>query len=188
VPIDWEEAHDALKSAPSDPEWKWEFSDDRWVGLTQEHGLVQLYLNRDSFGVCGINSHRGLLVADTTEPEALDMSQWRKRLHVPASSGSHPNKEDTMAFNKRKRLGTLGAHEENEDAQHLPTQLLCPLTGALMLDPWIAADGHSYEKKAIQEWFSSRGARSPTAGLPLSNTDLIPNNALRAVIVASMQT
>jgi hypothetical protein len=31
-----------------------------------------------------------------------------------------------------------------------------------MLDPWIAADGHSYEKKAIQEWFSSRGARSPT--------------------------
>lgn len=33
---------------------------------------------------------------------------------------------------------------------------------SLLLDPWIAADGHSYEKNAIQEWFSSKGPRSPT--------------------------
>merc|ERR1711879_402376 len=29
---------------------------------------------------------------------------------------------------------------------------LCPLTGRLMIDPVVAADGHTYERRAIEEY------------------------------------
>ena len=31
--------------------------------------------------------------------------------------------------------------------------LLCPITYEIMEDPVIAYDGHSYERKAIKEWY-----------------------------------
>lgn len=68
--------------------------------------------------------------------------------------------------------------------EFIPKELLCKLTGSLMRDPWIAADGCSYERQAILKWFESRGARSPTTGLALADTRLIPNNALRAIIAS----
>ena len=38
----------------------------------------------------------------------------------------------------------------------IPDQLLCPLSGAVMLDPVVAADGVTYERKAIAEWLALR--------------------------------
>lgn len=40
--------------------------------------------------------------------------------------------------------------------QHVPDQLLCPLSGQVMLDPVLAADGVTYERKAIADWLSVR--------------------------------
>ena len=134
VPLDWEEARHDLTSALDGFAWKWDFSDDRRVGLTHEQGFVQLYLNQDGYGVCGIDSQKGLIVAGTAGPVVLDLVRWRARLHAPASSGSHPVNEDFTAWNKRRRLGTIHSHQGKEDADRrersqLPPQLLCPLTG-----------------------------------------------------------
>jgi hypothetical protein len=135
VPLDWEEARYDLTSALDGFAWKWDFSDDRRVGLAHEQGFVQLYLTRDGFGVCGIDSQKGLIVAGTAGPELLDLVQWRARLHAPGSSPSHLVKEDLPALNKqRRRLGTVHTHKGKEDADRregskLPPELLCPLTG-----------------------------------------------------------
>ena len=40
---------------------------------------------------------------------------------------------------KRKRT------QEEESMQEIPEELLCPITRKMMRDPWIAADGFSYE-------------------------------------------
>lgn len=58
----------------------------------------------------------------------------------------------------------------------------CPITCELMEDPVLAMDGHSYERKAIEDWLQ-RNATSPTTNLPLPSTLLVPNHSLKSMIV-----
>lgn len=56
---------------------------------------------------------------------------------------------------------------------------LCPITQEEMADPVVAADGHSYEREAIEEWLKKHDT-SPVTNLKLRNKTLIPNHALRS--------
>ena len=62
-----------------------------------------------------------------------------------------------------------------------PDYLLCPILGTLMADPVVAADGHTYERSAITEWFKTSNI-SPMTGVPLESKTLIPTYALRKSI------
>lgn len=62
---------------------------------------------------------------------------------------------------------------------------LCPITREVMEDPVIAADGHTYEREAIELWFrNNRNPRSPKTNQILSSTQLFPNYALKNAIEA----
>ena len=61
------------------------------------------------------------------------------------------------------------------------TSWTCPITQETMVDPVMAADGHSYEKEAITQWLAA-STKSPVTGLPLPHTTLVPNHALRNAI------
>jgi len=50
-----------------------------------------------------------------------------------------------------------------------------------MVDPVICADGHTYERSAINEWFRS-SSRSPKTNQNLTSKNLIPNHAMRSTI------
>ncbi|MEY3177808.1 MAG: hypothetical protein RJB42_49 [Bacteroidota bacterium] len=64
-----------------------------------------------------------------------------------------------------------------------PDEHLCPITLTVMQDPVVAADGHSYERKAIEKWFAlSHGNKSPSTGAPLESKKLFPNHALKVMI------
>lgn len=53
-----------------------------------------------------------------------------------------------------------------------------------MRDPVITlADGHSYERSAIEGWLREGIRVSPTTGLDLKNMKLVPNRALRDAIL-----
>ena len=62
-----------------------------------------------------------------------------------------------------------------------PNEFYCPITFGLMQDPVIAADGHTYEREAIEQWLVNN-ITSPKTNLPLPSTNLIPNIALRNTI------
>ena len=64
----------------------------------------------------------------------------------------------------------------------IPTTCLCPILHSLMVDPVVLEDGHSYEKAAIEEWFSIGRTYSPMTNLPLASTTLRPNISLRNTI------
>lgn len=51
-----------------------------------------------------------------------------------------------------------------------------------MRDPVVCADGMSYERDYIQQWFSRGNNRSPITNAVLPHRTLIPNHALRGVI------
>jgi len=68
--------------------------------------------------------------------------------------------------------------------EDIPNELLCPITGDLMKDPVVTSDGHSFEREAIEEWFSKFGPNeSPRS--PKTNTlilrKLFPNHNLRSM-------
>eukprot|EP01103_Thecamoeba_quadrilineata_P018118 TRINITY_DN6734_c0_g1_i1.p1 TRINITY_DN6734_c0_g1~~TRINITY_DN6734_c0_g1_i1.p1 ORF type:complete len:222 (+),score=13.21 TRINITY_DN6734_c0_g1_i1:2-667(+) len=61
---------------------------------------------------------------------------------------------------------------------------ICPITLDVYSDPVIAADGNTYERRAIEEWFqqSESNPRSPLTNEPLQNTSLTPNNFIRSIL------
>lgn len=54
-------------------------------------------------------------------------------------------------------------------ANDVATELRCPITNELPIDPVMAADGHCYENSAIKKWFSQNPeqVRSPVTNLPM---------------------
>ena len=62
----------------------------------------------------------------------------------------------------------------------IPHEFLCPITRDLMINPYIAEDGHSYQKEAIVEWFK-KSNRSPITNLDVDTT-IIKNIQLKQLI------
>ncbi len=63
----------------------------------------------------------------------------------------------------------------------LRDEFTCPITRELLRDPWLASDGHSYERDAIEQWVLSKGT-SPKTGQPLESKALFPNHNLRRLM------
>ncbi|KAG4067573.1 hypothetical protein HA402_005345 [Bradysia odoriphaga] len=64
----------------------------------------------------------------------------------------------------------------------IPESFCCPITLALMDDPVCDKEGNSYEKSAILDWISRHGC-SPITRSPMEATDLVPNRALKDMIL-----
>ncbi|XP_027345004.1 U-box domain-containing protein 33-like isoform X3 [Abrus precatorius] len=77
-----------------------------------------------------------------------------------------------------KELEQLHALEERP----VPSFFLCPILQEIMYDPQVAADGFTYEAKAICEWLENGRNTSPMTNLKLSHLHLTPNHALRLAI------
>lgn len=67
------------------------------------------------------------------------------------------------------------------DVRWLPQSAYCPILLAPMVDPVVAADGHSYERAAIVRWLKVKPV-SPVTGAKLVHVCVVPNHALRNVI------
>ncbi|MED6158827.1 hypothetical protein PIB30_036543 [Stylosanthes scabra] len=63
-----------------------------------------------------------------------------------------------------------------------PPYFICPIFKEVMIDPQVAADGHSYEAQAIQGWLDSGHDISPVTNSKFVVQNLVPNHALRSAI------
>jgi len=78
-------------------------------------------------------------------------------------------------------------HSTPEDDE-VPTRLLCPISQQMMIDPVVTADGITYDRSAIEEWFCKRRAvgdaqpPSPMTGERLEHTTLVPNLCVRSFV------
>jgi len=95
--------------------------------------------------------------------------------------------------------GAAGSRSANEDlvrtlsAAHrsgrssIPHEFRCPITKDVMLDPVMAADGHTYERSAIERWLSSGHRTSPVTNAVLTSRNLLPNYAIRSQIIEAAE-
>eukprot|EP00270_Netrium_digitus_P008888 TRINITY_DN2687_c0_g1_i2.p1 TRINITY_DN2687_c0_g1~~TRINITY_DN2687_c0_g1_i2.p1 ORF type:complete len:819 (-),score=207.79 TRINITY_DN2687_c0_g1_i2:115-2490(-) len=73
------------------------------------------------------------------------------------------------------------AKERERKAKATSSIFICPLSKERMKDPVVAADGFTYERKHIEEWFSS-SSLSPMTGEKLENTSITPNHTILSLI------
>ncbi|KAI4323725.1 hypothetical protein L6164_023308 [Bauhinia variegata] len=63
-----------------------------------------------------------------------------------------------------------------------PSHFICPILQDVMDDPCVAADGYTYDRKAIEIWFQENN-KSPMTNMALPHKSLIPNYTLLSAIV-----
>jgi hypothetical protein len=58
---------------------------------------------------------------------------------------------------------------------------LCPILHEVMVDPVMASDGFTYERRSIERWLTEHNT-SPMTGAALPNRNLVTNNTLKSMI------
>ncbi|KAK3037183.1 hypothetical protein RJ639_030076 [Escallonia herrerae] len=76
---------------------------------------------------------------------------------------------------------------ESEGQRRIPSHFVCPIFQEVMQDPYVAADGFTYEADAIKGWLNSGHKTSPMTNLKLEHCDLLPNYALYYAIQEWLQ-
>ena len=72
---------------------------------------------------------------------------------------------------------------DDNQLQQIPNEFICPIVqDGVMSDPVFTADGHTYERAAIDQWFGMGHRTSPLTGEALTHTALTPNIALKKLI------
>ncbi|WVZ24565.1 hypothetical protein V8G54_003109 [Vigna mungo] len=80
----------------------------------------------------------------------------------------------------RKRLIT---QEIAETFFTVPKDFCCPITLDLMCDPVIISTGQTYDRRSIWRWMEEGHCTCPKTGVLLSHNRLVPNRALRNLIM-----
>jgi len=73
-------------------------------------------------------------------------------------------------------------HQSLSDA-NIPADFRCPITLELMRDPVVVATGQTYDRESIDLWIQSGHNTCPKTGQVLKHTSLVPNRALKNLIV-----
>ncbi|XVE92716.1 hypothetical protein REPUB_Repub01dG0123600 [Reevesia pubescens] len=99
------------------------------------------------------------------QAEALQISQLIQLLYS-TEIVSRPQNEETSTYHKQYPIGSF----------------ICPLCNEMMVDPVAVFCGHSFERKAIQEYFKSGKKNCPTCRQELQSLELTSNVNLRSSI------
>jgi hypothetical protein len=91
------------------------------------------------------------------------------------------NKQNKNYNNNIYNLIILEINKLKEKNKKYYDNFICPITLAVMKDPVICSDAHTYERSAIEKWLSTNN-HSPITRAIIPNNSLIPNIALRNII------
>lgn len=86
-----------------------------------------------------------------------------------------------------RRASAEKALSDGEVAPALRPECICPISHAVFVDPVLAADGFTYERECIEEWWRRRGPLSPMTGRQVASTELVPNLAIRSLCAEQVQ-
>jgi len=110
------------------------------------------------------------------------------KVDLSLGTGQHELMEENLGLKNKLRLARLDLDraqqdlaDVSKDQSKLPDEFKCPITCDLMSDPVICADGHTYDRYAIERWLSQHGT-SPKTNARLPSREVIPNHNLRALI------
>ena len=89
--------------------------------------------------------------------------------------------EERRAPDEKVSSSLAAERPPSVEEEEPPADFICPITTEVMSDPVMAADGHAYERTAIERGLATKPT-SPMTGDELGNTGLFPNHILRRMI------
>ncbi|GAV75331.1 U-box domain-containing protein/KAP domain-containing protein [Cephalotus follicularis] len=107
------------------------------------------------------------------QAEAIQMDQITALLQR-ADAASSTEEKEIRYFTKRKSLGS-------QPLEPLRS-FYCPITRDVMVDPVETSSGQTFERSAIEKWFSDGNKLCPMTMTPLNTSILRPNKTLRQSI------
>ncbi len=90
---------------------------------------------------------------------------------------SHPEEDDETDHEEDDVIAVPQQPNSLEEKTALPGMPSCPITREPMIDPVVAADGHTYERRAIVKWMQTSN-KSPLTGEVLGHSQLVSNYML----------
>ncbi|CAN6172389.1 unnamed protein product [Urochloa humidicola] len=92
------------------------------------------------------------------------------------------NEHVLLTLERLKDVATKARESVLQGHTAPPSHFICPILQEVMIDPHVASDGYTYDRKAIELWLSTNDT-SPMTNLRLPNKSLIPNHSLRSAII-----
>ncbi|KAJ7552523.1 hypothetical protein O6H91_06G058900 [Diphasiastrum complanatum] len=101
---------------------------------------------------------------------ALQCAEMKRKHRPDLESGVLPILDRTRAVAEEfTAQQSFSPPVSKEDEMGVPSRFLCPILQEVMEDPVIAADGYTYDYKAIKQWFKEHDT-SPLTNLELSGS------------------
>jgi len=107
------------------------------------------------------------------EPKLAELQKFHDEMVQQTSDAAHQN------------ILTQVQERRSDEALRIRIEpdFICPIMHERMVEPVLAADGHTYERQAIEKWLQTHNT-SPMTGAPLPHRYLTENFALRHLITA----
>merc|ERR1711933_483363 len=100
--------------------------------------------------------------------------------------GNNINNENKSDSNQEKKQN-VNEDDLNESIDNINhPEFYCTITMEIMKDPVIIADGSTFEREAIVEWFKNSDL-SPNTGIKVPHKNLVTNYALKSLIERKME-
>jgi hypothetical protein len=108
-------------------------------------------------------------------PDTRERLELSSPMSFPASTpGDNMDAEEQ----EEEEIAFMDDEDGEEALYGMPP---CPITGFPMVEPVVAADGHTYEKSAIARWLRT-SEKSPMTGQALLHKQLVPNYGLMSSV------
>jgi len=121
--------------------------------------------------------------AREAEPSVTTVATASRNAEETASAAESSQKD---AFSPASAAGPSRAGAALVEHSAVPSDLLCPITYELMLDPVFTVDGSTYERRAIETWLA-KSMTSPITNAPLSASTLVPNRMAKSLILTFVE-
>jgi hypothetical protein len=96
------------------------------------------------------------------------------------------NLDALLRLRRKRHLYNIVEKDCVQEAEEIPSEFVCPMTGKLMIEPMLLTDGLCYEREAIERWFVEGHRTSPVTKeelIPVAEgVDLMPNDSLQQAI------
>ena len=99
-----------------------------------------------------------------------------------AAADVDPSRWSLRALTGGRYDAAAAAQPADASSTRNVTNVCCPISMELMECPVMAADGNTYDRSSIEDWFSRGKQTSPLTGAPLAHLGLTPNNLVRSMV------
>ncbi|KAJ0080171.1 hypothetical protein Patl1_23032 [Pistacia atlantica] len=96
--------------------------------------------------------------------------------------GMHVTDEALRVLSCLKEFNLKKSHSLSVDCLDVPEVFRCPISGEIMADPVVLANGQTFDRPCIEKWLNEGNRSCPQTHTVLSHTVLTPNQLVREII------